>query len=109
VIEWVVINGGLSALGALLANAHPITILTAFLAAPLTSLNPSVGAGMVTAAVEAWIRKPRVGDFSTLKKIPSISAVGGRTACLVPYWCSYSAPLVRQPVRTLQVIEFLNN
>ncbi len=68
VIEWVVINGGLSALGALLANAHPITILTAFLAAPLTSLNPSVGAGMVTAAVEAWIRKPRVGDFSTLKK-----------------------------------------
>jgi pheromone shutdown-related protein TraB len=68
VIEWVVINGGLSALGALLANAHPITIITAFLAAPLTSLNPTVGAGMVTAAVEAWIRKPRVGDFSTLKK-----------------------------------------
>ncbi len=67
VIEWVVINGGLSALGALLANAHPITIITAFLAAPLTSLNPTVGAGMVTAAVEAWIRKPRVGDFSTLK------------------------------------------
>lgn len=68
VIEWVVINGGLSAVGALLANAHPLTIVTAFFAAPLTSLNPTVGAGMVTAAVEAWIRKPRVGDFSTLKK-----------------------------------------
>lgn len=68
VIEWVVINGGLSALGALLANGHPITIITAFLAAPLTSLNPTIGAGMVTASVEAWIRKPRVGDFSTLKK-----------------------------------------
>jgi pheromone shutdown-related protein TraB len=68
VIEWVVINGGLSALGALLANAHPITIITAFLAAPLTSLNPTVGAGMVTAAVEAWVRKPRVGDFSTLRQ-----------------------------------------
>ncbi len=68
VIEWVVINGGLSALGALLATAHPLTIITAFLAAPLTSLNPTVGAGMVTAATEAWIRKPRVGDFSTLKK-----------------------------------------
>ena len=67
VIEWVVINGGLSALGALLANAHPLTIITAFIAAPLTSLNPTVGAGMVTAATEAWIRKPRVGDFSTLK------------------------------------------
>jgi len=68
VMEWVVINGGLSAVGALLANAHPLTILIAFLAAPLTSLNPTVGAGMVTAGVEAWIRKPRVGDFSTLKK-----------------------------------------
>jgi len=68
VIEWVVINGGLSAFGALLANAHPLTILVAFLAAPLTSLNPTVGAGMVTAGVEAWIRKPRVGDFSTLKR-----------------------------------------
>ncbi|PHS71852.1 MAG: conjugal transfer protein TraB [Cycloclasticus sp.] len=68
VMEWIVINGGLSALGALLANAHPITIITAFLAAPLTSLNPTVGAGMVTAAVEAWVRKPRVGDFSTLRQ-----------------------------------------
>lgn len=67
VIEWIIINGGLSALGALLAMAHPITIITAFVAAPLTSLNPAIGAGMVTAAVEAWIRKPRVGDFSTLK------------------------------------------
>ena len=63
-----VINGALSALGALLANAHPVTIITAFIAAPLTSLNPTVGAGMVTAAVEAWIRKPRVADFSTLRK-----------------------------------------
>ena len=68
VIEWVLINGGLSALGALLATAHPLTIITAFLAAPLTSLNPTVGAGMVTAATEAWARKPRVGDFSTLKR-----------------------------------------
>jgi len=68
VFEWVLINGGLSALGALLANGHPLTVITAFLAAPLTSLNPTVGAGMVTAATEAWIRKPRVGDFSTLKK-----------------------------------------
>ena len=68
VIEWITINGGLCAIGALLARAHPITIMTAFLAAPFTSLNPAVGAGMVTAAVEAWVRKPRVGDFSSLRK-----------------------------------------
>jgi len=67
VADWVLINGGLSALGALLAAAHPLTVITAFLAAPLTSLNPTVGAGMVTGAVEVYLRKPRVGDFSELR------------------------------------------
>lgn len=67
VADWVLINGGLSALGALLAAGHPVTVIAAFLAAPLTSLNPTVGAGMVTAAVEGWLRRPRVGDFSRLR------------------------------------------
>jgi len=67
VLDWVLINGGLSALGALLADAHPLTVVTAFLAAPLTSLNPTVGAGMVTAAIELMLRKPRVGDFGHLR------------------------------------------
>lgn len=67
VIEWVVINGGLSALGTIIATGHPLTVLTAFLAAPLTSLNPTVGAGMVTTAAELYFRKPQVGDFSTLR------------------------------------------
>ena len=65
--DWVLINGGLSALGALIAAAHPLTVITAFLAAPVTSLNPTIGAGMVTAAVEIYLRKPRVGDFSQLR------------------------------------------
>ena len=65
--DWVLINGGLSALGALLATAHPLTVVTAFIAAPITSLNPTIGAGMVTAAAELWLRKPRVGDFSSLR------------------------------------------
>ncbi|KPV39770.1 conjugal transfer protein TraB [Thiohalorhabdus denitrificans] len=65
--EWVLINGGLSALGAALAGAHILTILGAFLAAPLTSLNPTVGAGMVVAAIEAGLRRPRVADFTTLR------------------------------------------
>ena len=67
ILTWVVINGGLSALGALIARAHPLTILTALLAAPLTSLNPTIGAGMVTGAVEAWLRKPKVADFESLR------------------------------------------
>ncbi len=65
--DWVLINGGLSALGALAAAAHPLTVAAAFLAAPLTSLNPTVGAGMVTGAVETLLRRPRVGDFERLR------------------------------------------
>jgi len=67
VLEWVIINGGLSALGTLIATGHPMTILTAFVAAPLTSLNPAVGAGMVTTAAELYFRKPQVKDFSSLR------------------------------------------
>jgi pheromone shutdown-related protein TraB len=66
--DWVLINGGLSALGALIAGAHVLTVITAFIAAPLTSLNPTIGAGMVTAAMETIIRKPQVQDFSHLRK-----------------------------------------
>ncbi len=65
--QWVVINGGLAALGAVLALAHPLTVVSAFVAAPLTSLNPAIGAGVVCAAVESWFRKPQMGDFATLK------------------------------------------
>ncbi|MCU7915834.1 MAG: TraB/GumN family protein [Candidatus Thiodiazotropha sp. (ex Gloverina cf. vestifex)] len=75
VMDWVLINGGLSALGALIAAAHPLTVLTAFLAAPLTSLNPTVGAGMVTAAAEIFLRKPTVADFSRLRN--DTTSLGG--------------------------------
>ncbi len=75
--QWVVINGSLSALGAAIAGAHLLTIITAFIAAPITSLNPTIGAGMVTAAVELFIRKPTVNDFSDLRTDTS-SAWGWR-------------------------------
>jgi pheromone shutdown-related protein TraB len=68
VADWVLINGALSALGATIAGAHPLTVATAFVAAPLTSLNPTVGAGMVTGAVELYLRKPSVGDFGRLRQ-----------------------------------------
>ena len=68
VLDWVVINGGLAALGALLAGGHILTVAGAFLAAPLTSLNPTIGAGMVTGAIEAVLRRPRVGDFAQLRQ-----------------------------------------
>ncbi|MEW6488976.1 MAG: TraB/GumN family protein [Thermodesulfobacteriota bacterium] len=63
---WVLANGGFAALGAFLALGHPASIAAAFVAAPLTSLNPTVGAGMVTGAVQAWVGKPRVRDLESL-------------------------------------------
>ena len=67
VFFWVVINGGLAALGALIARGHPLTVLSAVIAAPLTSLNPTIAAGMVTGLVESWLRKPRVSDLENLR------------------------------------------
>lgn len=64
---WVVINGGMAALGALIARGHPLTILSAMVAAPLTSLNPAIAAGMVTGVVESWLRKPKVSDLERLR------------------------------------------
>ncbi|MCU7955176.1 MAG: TraB/GumN family protein, partial [gamma proteobacterium symbiont of Bathyaustriella thionipta] len=43
IIYWVLINGSLSALGAAIAKGHPLTVVGAFFAAPLTSLNPTIG------------------------------------------------------------------
>ena len=60
---WVLANGLFSALGALIALAHPITILTAFVAAPLTSLNPTIGAGFVTGLVQSLVSPPTVRDM----------------------------------------------
>jgi len=67
VLIWVAINGGLAALGALIARGHPLTILSAVVAAPLTSLNPTIAAGMVTGLVESWLRKPKVSDLENLR------------------------------------------
>ena len=63
---WVLANGILAGLGAIIALAHPLTILSSVLAAPLTSLNPMIAAGWVSGLVEAFSRKPKVKDFERL-------------------------------------------
>ena len=63
---WVGVTGALAALGAAAALPHPLTILSAFLAAPLTTLHPALAAGWVAGLVEAWLRPPAVADFEAL-------------------------------------------
>jgi pheromone shutdown-related protein TraB len=65
---WIMANGILAGLGAVIALAHPLTILASIIAAPLTSLNPMIAAGWVSGLVEAFSRKPKVRDFENLPK-----------------------------------------
>jgi len=63
---WILANGIPSGIGGLLAMAHPLTTLTAFVSAPFTSLTPVIGVGYVTAFVQAYLQPPIVKDFQTV-------------------------------------------
>jgi len=63
---WILANGILAALGALAALAHPLTILISFIGAPITSLNPTIGVGMVAGLLEYLFRTPRVMDMENI-------------------------------------------
>ena len=69
---WFLINGTFSAIGTLIARGHPFSILTAFVAAPITSLNPAIAAGWVAGYVEAKMRTPLIKDFQELSKLESL-------------------------------------
>jgi pheromone shutdown-related protein TraB len=66
--KWILVNGTLSALGALAALAHPLTIAASFVAAPITSMNPTIGVGIFSGLIELALRKPRVTDFESLPR-----------------------------------------
>ena len=63
---WVLANAVLAGLGSAMALGHPLTVLSAIVASPLTSLNPMIAAGWVAGLVEAFLRKPKVKDFENL-------------------------------------------
>ncbi len=71
-LYWFLINGVLSAIGALIAGGHPLSALAAFLSAWLTSLNPMIAAGWVSGIVEAKMRKPTSQDLEDLTKAESL-------------------------------------
>ena len=66
IVWWILANGILAGVGAIIALAHPATIISSILAAPLTSLNPMIAAGWVSGLVEAFSRKPKVKDLERL-------------------------------------------
>ncbi len=64
--SWIIWNGLLAAIGTLLAAGHPLTILAAFVGAPITSLCPLVGVGFLTGIIQAVVKKPKVKDMESL-------------------------------------------
>lgn len=65
-LSWIIWNGALAGIGALIAAAHPVTILVSILGAPVTSLCPFIGVGIVAGIVQAAICKPQVKDLENL-------------------------------------------
>jgi pheromone shutdown-related protein TraB len=72
---WVLANAILGGLGAAMALGHPLTVLSAIIASPITSLNPMIAAGWVSGLVEALVGKPKVRDFESLSE--DISSLKG--------------------------------
>ena len=68
VLQWVLVTGTLGALGCAIAGGHPLSILSAFVASPLTPLHPALASGTVSAVVEAALRKPTYADFMALRE-----------------------------------------
>jgi pheromone shutdown-related protein TraB len=65
--DWVLFTGGFAALGAIVAGGHPLSVVAAFIAAPIKPFRPGIPAGGISAMAEAWVRKPRVADFGSLR------------------------------------------
>jgi len=65
---WILPNAVFAGILTVLAGGKLISIVTAFVASPITSLNPLLGAGMVVGLVEAWLRRPTVEDCERINE-----------------------------------------
>lgn len=63
---WILPNAVVCAVFTAIAGGKLLSVLAGFVASPITSLNPTIGAGMVVGLVEALLRKPTVEDAERL-------------------------------------------
>lgn len=66
IVHWILITGTFAAVATAAAAAHPLTVVSAFVSAPITCLHPALAVGWVAGLVEASLRKPRVKDLESL-------------------------------------------
>ncbi|MFB1005368.1 MAG: TraB/GumN family protein [Candidatus Poseidoniaceae archaeon] len=69
---WTAANAVFAALGCLLARGHPLAILTAACASPITSLNPTLAAGWFAGYVQLKLREPTAEDLQNFLKMDSL-------------------------------------
>jgi pheromone shutdown-related protein TraB len=69
---WTAANAVFAALGCILARGHPLAILTAALASPITSLNPTLAAGWFAGYVQLKLREPTAEDLQNFLKMDSL-------------------------------------
>lgn len=65
-VSFLILTGGFSALGCVCAFAHPFTILSAFIAAPIAVIHPMIATGWIAGLVQAAVRKPTVADMENV-------------------------------------------
>jgi pheromone shutdown-related protein TraB len=66
-LQWVAWTCGLTAVGALLAGANPLSLLAGTVAAPFKPFRPGLPSGMFSALAEVRLRKPAYPDFLALR------------------------------------------
>ena len=66
-LQWVAWTCGLTAIGALLAGANPLSLLAGAVAAPFKPFRPGLPSGMFSALAEVRLRKPAYPDFLALR------------------------------------------
>jgi len=72
---WILPNSIVAAVLTAVALARPLSIVTAFVCSPITSLNPLLPSGVVVGLVEAWLRKPTVEDAERINE--DAQSIGG--------------------------------
>ncbi|QQT91124.1 TraB/GumN family protein [Peptoniphilus harei] len=64
--SWFIFNSVFAAIFTALCLPHPLSVLTAFVAAPFTSINPVLACGWFAGLVEASLKKPTVEDVNNI-------------------------------------------
>ena len=69
---WTAANAIFAAIGCIIARGHPLAILTAALASPITSLNPALAAGWFAGYVQLKMAEPSAEDLADFLKLDNL-------------------------------------